>query len=76
MSLINGIHEQFPPLFFALFDFDDAVEIIFRLWPAFLDLALDQLDTGCIDVTIERVGVGGDLLDLEGGQKASPSFKE
>ena len=52
---------------FALFDLDDAVEIIFCVTPAFLDLALNQLVIGCIDVTIER---GGDLLDLEGRQKA------
>jgi hypothetical protein len=67
LLLVDRVHEQFDAIFFALLDLDDAVEIVLGVTPAFLDLALDQLVIGGVDVMIER---GGDLLDLKGSQIA------
>ena len=67
LALVDLLHEHLHPVRFAFPDLDDLVEIVLRVaFPGF-NLALDQLVIGRIDVLIQR---GGNLLDLEGRQKA------
>jgi hypothetical protein len=60
----SRVHEQlhpvrFHPVRFAFFDLDDLVEVGFGVTLAALNLALDQLVVGRIDILVER---GGNLL--------------
>ena len=73
--LVDLLHEQLHAVRLALLDLDDLVEVGFRVALAGLDLALDQLVVGRVDVLVER---RGNLLHLEGVRKPSlmPSLSE
>jgi len=61
-ALINLRHKNFDAFSFALFDFDDAIEIGFNVAPANLDFAFDQFIVGRINIFVER---RRNLLELE-----------
>ena len=66
-ALVDLPHENLDPLFLALADFDDLVEILFLVALARFDLAFDQRVVRRINVFIHR---RGDLLDAERRQEA------
>ena len=67
LALVDLLHEQLDPVRFAFLDLDDLVEVRFRVPPAGLDLPLDQLVVGGVDILVER---RRDLLDPERRQEA------
>jgi len=60
------LHEDLDAVCLAFPDLDDAVEIRFLVQFSRLDLALDDVIVGGVDVFIQR---GGDLTDLERGEE-------
>ena len=64
---VDLAHENLDALLLALANLDDAVEILFLVALAGLDLALDHGVVGREHVVVER---RGDLLDAEGRQEA------
>ena len=67
LVLVDLLHEQLHAVRFAFLDLDDLVEVGFRVALAGLDLALDQLVVGRVDILVER---RGNLLHLERRQEA------
>ncbi len=67
LPLVDLVHEDPHPLALPLLDLDDLVEVGLRIAPPGLDLPLDQLVVGRVDIVVQG---GGDLLDPEGGQEA------
>ncbi len=75
LALVDGVHEQPDAVCLARLDLDDRVEVVFDVALARLDLALDHLVVGRVDVLVER---GRICLTLNGVRKPSlmPSLSE
>ncbi len=65
--LVNHPHEELNPVAFALFDFDDAVEVGFGVDAIALHFSFQHVIVGAVEVFVEG---GFDLPHFEGGEEA------
>ena len=65
-SMGDLAHEEFYPIAFPLGDDDFAIEVFFQIGLAALDFAFEEIIIGGVYVFVDG---GGELLDLERGQK-------
>jgi hypothetical protein len=67
LILVDRFHKKLDTIAFAVFDFDDAVEVSFGVGFGVVNRAFDDFIIGAVGIFVEG---SGDLADFEGGEVA------